>query len=278
LRGVSRLAIAGVAVVALGGWTAFHTTSMKPAAPPVVTITARDYSYDPIPDIKAGVVDLRLHNLGKDLHHAAIFKLSGGKTPADFIAALKNPGPPPAWAMPVPGPNGPNPGGTANSISELTPGDYVVLCFIDTNGGVPHFMKGMYRGFRVVPSTNNAKAPKADLGLTLFDYGFKFAPKLTAGSHLIRITNTAAQPHEVEIVRLLPGQTAAQLHSWLLGPMTSRPPATGIGGVMNVTPGSHPEFRATFPAGHYVAFCFIPDARDGKPHFLHGMEQEFDVR
>jgi hypothetical protein len=277
LRAVNTIAIAGIAAVTLGGWTAFHSNTMNPAAPPVVTITAHDYYYDPIPAIPSGVVDLRLHNLGKDTHHAAMFRLSNGKTAADFMAAIKNPGPPPVWATPVAGPNAPVPGGTSNAITDLLPGNYVVLCFIDTNGGVPHFMKGMYTGFRVVPRRNPARAPKADASLTLFDYGFKFEPALTSGSHTVRITNTSAQPHEVEIVQLIPGKTAAQLHTWLLGTMTTEAPAVPIGGVVNVAPGSRPEFRVSLTPGKYVAFCFIPDARDGRPHFLHGMEYEFDV-
>ena len=252
--------------------------ALKPAVPPIVTITARDYAYDPIPDINSGVVDLRLHNLGKDIHHAALYRLSGGKTAADFVAALKNPGPPPVWAVPVPGPNAPAPGMTSNSIAELLPGNYVILCFVDTNGGVPHFMKGMHRAFRVVPSTNKAPAPKANMGVTLFEYGFKFAPTLRAGPHIFRVTNSGKQPHEIEIVQLLPGKTAAELHSWLLGPMTSKAPGIPLGGVMNVLPDAHPEFRMTLNPGHYVAFCFIPDAGDGKPHFVHGMEYAFEVK
>lgn len=262
--------------VTLGGWKS-HELTAKRKSPPVVTITARDYSYDAIPDIPAGVVDLRLHNLGKDIHHAAIFKLSEGKTAEDFVAAIKNPGPPPAWAMPVAGPNAPAPGATSNVIGELTPGSYVVLCFVDTNGGIPHFMKGMSRGFRVTASSNKSKLPKSDASVDLYDYGFRFA-RLSSGPHVIRVTNSAAQPHEIELVRLMPGKTEKDLHTWLTGPMTSIPPGMPIGGVMNVMPGSDPEFRATLAPGRYVAFCFIPDAKDGKPHFFHGMEYAFDVR
>jgi hypothetical protein len=166
VKTLSAVVLTGLALLGTSGRRA---EPLKPNATPKVTITARDYSYDPIPDIPAGVVDLRLHNLGKDIHHPAIFTLSAGKTAADLAAALKQPGPPPAWATPVPGPDAPAPGVTSNAIGELKPGSYAVLCFIDTNGGVPHFMKGMIRGFRVVPSANASKAPKDDLNVTLFD-------------------------------------------------------------------------------------------------------------
>ena len=265
-------------MAAFFGLPSSRTPALKPATPPVVTITARDYTYDPIADIPAGVVDLRLHNLGPDFHHAAIFKLAPGKTAAQFVAALKNPGPPPAWATPVPGPNAPRVGETSNSIAKLTVGNYIVMCFIDTNGGVPHFIKGMSRGFRVVPSRNASRAPKADIHLSLFDYGFKFAVPPGPGPHVVRLSNLALQPHEIELFRLDDGRTAEELHAWLLGPMTTRPPAAPVGGVMNVPPGANPEFRVTLDTGRYVAICFVPDSKDGKPHILHGMEYAFEVR
>lgn len=274
----TRIAFTGLVGLALGAWTGFGAGGVKPKTPPIITITSRDYSFDSIPDVPSGVVDLRLHNLGPDFHHAAIFKLAAGRTPEEFVAALKKPGPPPSWATPVPGPNAPMVGQVSNSISELTPGNYIVMCFIDTNGGIPHFMMGMFRGFRVVPSANKSKAPKADIGITLFDYNFKFSAPVTAGSHLFRLTNVSAQPHEIEIFQLEPGKTAKELNSWLLGPMTTKPPAQPVGGVMNVPPGSHAEFRATMPAGSYVAICFVPAAQDGKPHFVHGMETAFEVK
>jgi len=34
---------------------------------------------------------------------------------------------------------------------------------------------------------------------------------------------------------------------------------------------------ATFTPGTYVLLCFIPDAKDGKPHSSHGMAKEIKV-
>lgn len=275
VKAVSAAALAGLV---LGGWKSSPPKSAHPDSPPVVTLTSRDYSFDPIPNVPAGVVELRLHNAGKDFHHAAIFRLFGGKTAADLEAALKKPGPPPAWARPVPGPNAPVPGGISNVTVLLSPGKYAVVCFIDTNGGVPHFMKGMVQSFSVVPSRNKSKAPRADLSLKLFDYGFRWSKAVVPGSHTIRVVNVAKQTHEIEIFRLAPGKTQSELHSWLLSPMTTPPPAMPIGGVMNVPPGGNAVFQADLPAGNYSVVCFVPDAKDGKPHFLHGMEQAVTVR
>ncbi len=36
-------------------------------------------------------------------------------------------------------------------------------------------------------------------------------------------------------------------------------------------------FTAELTAGNYVLWCFAPDAKDGKPHFLHGMAKQLTV-
>lgn len=275
---ITAVCAAAIAANALGAWTSVEAPKYNPHVPPVVTLTAHDYFFDPVPDIPAGVVELRLHNMGKDFHHAAMFRLAPGHTAAQFVAALKNPGPPPMWATPVSSPNAPPLGQTSVVYSDLTPGSYIVMCFIDTNGGVPHFMKGMYRPFRVVRSSNSGRAPKADLDVSLFEYGFKFSVPPTAGAHTVRLSNTGKQPHEIEIFRLEDGKTAKELETWVLGPMTTKAPAQPIGGVVNVTPGAHPVFTTTLTAGHYVVYCFLPDAKDGKPHIMHGMQYAFEIK
>lgn len=30
--------------------------------------------------------------------------------------------------------------------------------------------------------------------------------------------------------------------------------------------------------GRYAILCFLPDGKDGKPHFVHGMHREVTVR
>src|SRR5438132_11453427 len=272
-----------LAALAYAGAESTGTTrtakSAKPAAPPVVTITARDYRYEPIPNIPAGVVEIRFHNLGTTYHHAAFFTLVAGKTAAVVTAALKNPGPPPSWMTPVAGPNAPNIGGYANEIVNLAPGNYVALCFVDTNGGVPHFVKGMVRGFKVVPSNNHAEEPKPDVHIETIDYGFKISKPVTTGMHTFHVMNTSVQPHEVQLFGLAPGKTMTELVTWLSGPMTSAPPIKQPwGGIVNLAPGEHAIFRENLPAGEYVAICFQPDAKDGKPHFMHGMETQFSVK
>jgi len=50
------------------------------------------------------------------------------------------------------------------------------------------------------------------------------------------------------------------------------------GGVNAPRPGGG-EASATLPidAGQYVIVCFIPDAKDGKPHSAHGMVKQITI-
>jgi len=38
------------------------------------------------------------------------------------------------------------------------------------------------------------------------------------------------------------------------------------------------DIPTTFTAGDYALLCFVPDAKDGKPHLAHGMVKQFSVK
>ncbi|HXG70536.1 MAG TPA: hypothetical protein VNJ04_07990 [Gemmatimonadaceae bacterium] len=41
--------------------------------------------------------------------------------------------------------------------------------------------------------------------------------------------------------------------------------------------GAHGFFRVQITPGEYGLICFLPDVKDGKPHFVHGMVNQFTV-
>jgi len=240
------------------------------AAPTVVTIHAKDFAYVAPDSIAAGWVTFHLINDGPDLHHATIFRLDSGKTATDLEAALKTPGPIPMWAVALGGPNAPAPGQSFDATVSLTPGNYLMVCFVDIPGGVPHFVKGMVHPFTVTPSTVATAAPVPDDSIALQDYGFVFSKPLTTGHHEFAVTNIAQQPHEMEIVKLAPGKTAEDVVAWIQKPV-GPPPGDPIGGAAFQAPGTTEYLSVDFTAGNYLFICFVPDAKDGKPHFMHGM-------
>jgi uncharacterized cupredoxin-like copper-binding protein len=246
------------------------------AMPNVVTVVANDFAFEAPTQIPAGLTRFVLKGQGKEIHHATIAKLEEGKTVADLQAAFKTPGPPPSWVTFVGGPNVPDPGAEANATVDLTPGNYALICFVDTPDKVPHFAKGMVHGFTVTPSTVNALAPTADVDLVLVDYAFNLDKPLTAGRHTIKVTNPAAQDHEIQLIQLAPGKTLADMQQWIQK-MAGPPPGKAVGGIASMKPGTTNYFDVELTPGEYVAICFVPDSKDGKPHFEHGMARQFTV-
>jgi uncharacterized cupredoxin-like copper-binding protein len=206
----------------------------------------------------------------------SILKLTDGKTVDDLRAALANPGPPPAWVKEVGGPNAAAPGVESNATVMLEPGNYALICFVDI-GGPPHFMKGMLKGLRVVAATGPAAAkPTPDVTVSLVDYNFKLSAPIRAGMRTIRVHNTGPQHHEVELVQLAPGVSATDFMKWI-EKMEGPPPGKALGGVSGLETGMSAYFTADFSPGNYALICFLPDHKDGKPHFAHGMVQQITV-
>jgi uncharacterized cupredoxin-like copper-binding protein len=250
------------------------------APSPTVTVIATDYAFQMPDTLPAGETTFRVENRGRELHHLYLARLGGGKRAADLVAAMKAGGPPPAWSTDVGGPNGADPGTTSLAATvPLTPGHYAALCIIPGPDGVPHVMKGMYKDLVVTPSTRPVSLThdKTSATITLTDYAFQSTRPLTAGVHRVLVRNAGKQTHELELVRLLPGKTPADLAAWA-EKMAGPPPAHFLGGVSPIGPGHDNELTLKLTPGHYVMLCFVPDAKDGKPHVAHGMVHDFVIK
>jgi hypothetical protein len=250
-----------------------------PAAPTQVTVTATDYKLELPATIPAGVVAIHLVNHGKELHQAQLVRLDDGKTADDLMAAMKRQGPPPTWAKFMGGPNGVAPGQETTSTSSLEPGHYVAVCLIPGPDEVPHVMKGMIQPFEVTPGEGAlAQATPAEDTVTMLDYSFKLSRPLAAGHHTILVENAGPQPHEFVLLRLAPGKTVQDFGTWATtGRMKGPPPAMPLGGIAVLEKGGSGQFSAELTPGEYGLICFVPDAKDGKPHLVHGMESQFKV-
>lgn len=252
-----------------------------PAAAPTVpshTFTTTDYSFSGPAQIPAGTATIRMVNQGKELHHLVLVRIDSGKTFNDLNAALKNPGPPPAWAHAVGGPNAADPGSESNATLTLTPGQYAAICFIPSSDGVPHFGKGMVTKIEVTPATGaTAAEPAADVVIKLTDYTFDISTPLKSGNQTVRVENGGPQMHEVVLARLTPGKTFADFAKWAEGGAKGPPPAAFIGGASPMNPGEHNSFTTNLAPGEYALLCFVPDAKDGKEHLTHGMAKQVTV-
>jgi hypothetical protein len=247
----------------------------------VVNITASEYKFDAPDSIPAGLTSFTLTDSGKEIHHASLMKLDSGKTLADLENGIKNmkPGaPPPGWVIPVGGPNAVAPTGSTALTMVMDPGTYAIVCFVPDEKGVPHVMKGMAKQLNVTANANaNTTPPNADVTVTLRDYQFDFSTPLTAGKHTIKITTAPGQPHEFTLFQLSPGKKAEDVTKYIETGMKGAPPARPIGGVAGMAAGHDVYYDVDLTPGDYAIICFLEDAKDGKPHFTHGMIQQIHV-
>jgi hypothetical protein len=158
----------------------------------------------------------------------------------------------------------------------LEEGTYVLGCWVPSPDGVPHIMKGMVRKLTVLPAERVAPTPRPTVTMTLHDYGFALSQPLTPGRHLIEVRNLAEQSHEIELAMLGDGKSPHDLLAWTHKPEGPAPGAA-IGGVSPIARGEVAWFEVDLRPGRYALLCFLPDAKDGKPHFAHGMVQELEV-
>lgn len=269
------LLVAGAMLVAS---SASAQTNMTVNYGAILDISAEDFKLFAPLSVPSGLVTLRFTNHGQQLHHAQLLKFAGNHTVKDFVAALKPNAPPPRWASFVGGPNAVGPNGASEVTEILEPGNYGLVCFVDTPDHVPHIMKGMSRDLVVSkPAGKKAALPSGDNTVSLVDYNFKLAHPLVKGWQRLTVSTNATQPHELTVIQLAPGKTSKDLLAWL-DKMQGPPPGMLLGGVASLQKGRSVSVPLNLTPGNYVLICFVPDSKDGKPHFMHGMIQEQTVQ
>ncbi len=290
---VAAIVLAGVLVGC--GRDADQAASGRTAGPRpnVVTVVVSDYSFQAPDSVPAGLTMIQALMRGDVPHHVNVVRLDSNKTAADYVNALTPGAPPPAWATAVGGPNPTESGTTANAMMVLDPGNYALICFVDVPEGMPHFMRGMFKDLKVheradttAGDTTGAAAataaagpvelPAADVTMHLVDYDFTME-NVRPGLVTFRVVNDSPQDHEVLIVQLHGQTTVEQALQWLESPQGAQP-FTMLGGVAPIAPGEANNFSVNLRRGSYGLICFLPDQGDGRPHFLHGMIKEIEVR
>ena len=111
-----------------------------------------DFAFALPGDIAAGQQTWQVVNSGQQLHHMVLMKLNEGTSMEDLMAWMESEeGPPPAEEAGYVGVLSP---GVSNWLTmDLTPGEYVAICFMPDHlgdaTGQPHFMLGMIQSFTV---------------------------------------------------------------------------------------------------------------------------------
>ena len=118
-----------------------------PEADVIVSLTDYDFTFST--PLTAGQHRILIRNDGPQIHELYMAKLEPGKTLGDFLAwseTLKGPAPSTTFS----GVANLNPGHQNLVTVDVTPGDYVLICFVpDAGDGKPHFAHGMAKQITV---------------------------------------------------------------------------------------------------------------------------------
>ncbi len=279
-------------LLAVGVATAGCAETNSDAAPSVVgdvagaevvatrlEVTATDHHFTlSATTVAEGMVPIELVNDGAWPHQVMVARLADGQTMDDYLAAFED-GEVAADELitHAGGVNVVDPGTSGAGYADLTPGTYVVLCFIPGEEGESHLMDGMIAELTVV-SGHTVAAPQDPVGeISLVDFGFGLPEGGLTEAGTYRVTNDGKQTHEMAIMRLDDGAALGDVAAYLQGGFKGASPVTFTGGAGGIEVGKQSYVDLDLEPGTYLAMCFLPDKATGKRHVELGMLTQLTV-
>lgn len=260
-------------------------TATPAAAEQQVQIAANEYAFQIYnAPLHAGWTSIIMLNGGSAPHQAQIVKPKPGVTAQQFITALQHDGGAGSSLGMVDFEGGANtiaPAASETIDANLSAGDHVIVCFVRTADGTPHFEQGMIATLHVGAGAGGIAPPPASVGtIGLRDFSFAFPTGFT-GHGTYEVKNAGPQPHEMTLLKLAAGATTDSVKAFLSAPPGSAPsgppPFTSVGGMGALAQGASGFVHLNLAAGSYVAACFVPDQTTHAPHFEEGMIQGFTI-
>jgi hypothetical protein len=275
----------GVAVSACASAQPITQPAADTAEMNEATFIATEYAYEGPQSIPGGWSRLTLNNQGKLAHDLMVVKLDPGKTLDDVMTALEAEGPP-EWAQLYGGVTA-QPGQSESYVVDLTPGNYVLLSFGESEDGPPDAAQGMIASLTVTEAQTEvveANLPQADAEINMADYTFIVNKELEAGEQMLRVDNTGKELHELVIYRLKEGKTMEDFQAALEKEMNGEEVPEGElpmedVAFMLLSPNVSTYNPVDFEPGKHIFICHIPSPEhEMQPHFSLGMIQEVDVK
>lgn len=281
------------------GSAAVETPSGQPF---VAEYTARDYAFIGPLQLPSGWVTLRLKNEGLEPHFVYLTLLPEGITIEDYAndlgavfdeawdqrleGAVDRDGMLailgeriPEWyasAVVMGGPGLVGAGLTDQATIRLTPGDYVMECYVKNAEGKFHVSLGMAIPITVTEEDSGASPPDSDMEITLHNDSMEIEGSPREGEQTIAVHFAEQAPtggNDVHVVRLGPDTDLQSVIEWMdwmnLEGLQTPGPGTFIGGVQDMPAGSTAYFDVDLEPGRY-AFLAEPGA-------TRGLVQEFVI-
>lgn len=251
--------------------------------------------------IKYGWTTIRVSNEGGMTHHALVYRLPDGITAemvdelvvrpiqasltaaiaGDLETAAEISATIPAWVSDLEWLGGPgmmSDGVTGEATMFLEPGNYLVECYVKTNGVQHNYNPvpgefGMVFPLTVLAEDGGMAEPDANVTLTITNDGYEIADgAFVSGDNIVRV-NFAEQRryndfvgHDAHVFRIEDDTDLAAAAAWpdffpLDGQQTPAP-ARFVGGIHDMPQGATGYFRVDLEPGDYGITAEIPDAME----------------
>jgi hypothetical protein len=247
-------------------------------------IVATDTAFQAPAQATAGLTLLTIENQSSSDASVTLGGPKEGQTMDEMVQTLATPSPqgfPPIfYEIKLTGGPTAKPGETKQVLINLTEGDWAA--FGEANQAPAFITVTAAEG--AVPAE-----PAADLTIETKEFEFPgFPDQITAGDHLMKVTNTGEQPHIVIISTAPEGMTTMDYINFLSALMSGTPPAEGtptfdesafqdVDGLEALSTGMTAWMPLHLEPGTYVVACFIGDKDTGLPHAAEGMAKVFTV-
>lgn len=304
------LALAATACAGSGENAQPEGNGSETGTPGIMDVVARGKTFEAPSQVQSGWTTLRFSNESPYTHFAVVERLPEGQhiasqqaevAPAfeagmellakgDVDAALKRFGDLPAWFGQVVYMGGPGltaAGHISQATINLTPGTYLLECYVKTDGVFhsynPDSTKyGMVHEFTVVDSGSGAAEPDAAVQLNISSTdGIRIDGKPVSGPQTFSVhfddqtVHENFVGHDVHVVKVSDDLDMNALQAWMdwrspTGLQTPAP-ADFVGGLNEMPAGSTGYFTVTLDPGHYALISEVPDPDKS------GMLKEFTI-
>ena len=163
---------------------------------------------------------------------------------------------------------------TSQATMELTPGTYILECYIKSADGTQwHHMLGMLAELTVTEEVSPAEAPEHTLAMTLRNPengGLDVGEDISSGEHTLavdfaeqQVYSTGAQ-NDVHLARLSDDTDLDALGAWMnaldpAGFISPGAPAEFVGGIEDMPAGTTAYFTVELTPGRYTWIAEVPD-------------------
>lgn len=166
-----------------------------------------------------------------------------------------------------------SPNQVAETTIKLTPGKYIIECYVKMSNGIFHTSMGMTKDLVVTPTDSGNTALTEDIAINISSGdGIVFNNAIPSGKHTFsvyfedQVVHENFVGHDVNLVKLNDTANLKALENWMnwADPKGLIEPApsgvTFLGGVNDMPEGSTGYFTATLDAGNYALIAEVPNA------------------